>query len=222
MSQGNPAGPPSERVRLIRHRTRGEYERAVVDAILDEALVAHLGFCDAEGQPFVVPTLHVRDGDVVYCHGSAAGRTTGALADGTPACLTVTLIDGLVMARSVANHSANYRSVMLLGRARAVEDPGEKLAALRAVTEHIAPGRWGEARLPSESELREVTVAALPIDEASAKIRVGPPGDDEADYELPVWAGVLPIHTSYGPPEPCPRLGEGVAPPAHVTRYSRP
>ncbi|HUA12312.1 MAG TPA: pyridoxamine 5'-phosphate oxidase family protein [Solirubrobacteraceae bacterium] len=222
MPEQSPAAPPSDRVRLRRHRERAAYGRDAIDAILDEALIAHLGICDEAGQPFVVPTLHARAGDVVYCHGSAAGRATRALAASTPACLTVTLIDGLVMARAVANHSANYRSVMLLGRARPVEEREEKLAALEAVTEHIAPGRWGEARLPSDSELREVTVVALPLDEASAKIRVGPPTDDEGDYALDVWAGVLPFHTAYGPPEPCPRLADGIAVPASVAGYSRP
>jgi len=217
-----PAAPPSERVRVRRHRERSAYERELVDAILDRGLVAHLGICDESGQPFVIPTLHARSGDTVYCHGSAASRTMRAMQGGAPACLTVTLLDGLVMARSVANHSANYRSVMILGQARPVSEREEKLAALRAVVEHVVPGRWQEARLPTDNELAETTVLALAIDEYSAKLRSGPPGDDEPDYALAVWAGVLPIAAQYGEPEPCPRLPDGVALPERIAHYSRP
>ncbi len=148
------APPPSDRVRLRRKRERGSYDRGVIDAILDEALIAHLGIVDEDGQPFVIPTLHARSGDLVYCHGSSASRTLRALATGAPACLTVSLIDGLVLARSAMHHSANYRSAMLIGRATIVEDLDEKRAALRAVVEHIVPGRWDDVRAPSENELR--------------------------------------------------------------------
>ncbi|MGD0453420.1 MAG: pyridoxamine 5'-phosphate oxidase family protein [Solirubrobacteraceae bacterium] len=216
------APPPSERVRLRRKRERASYDRGVIDAILDEALIAHLGIVDDEGQPFVIPTLHARSGDVVYCHGSTASRTLRALASGAQACLTVSLIDGLVLARAAMHHSANYRSAMLLGRASIVEDPDEKRAALRAVVEHIVPGRWDDVRAPSDNELRATSVLALPIDEASAKVRSGGPLDDEEDYALPAWAGVIPLSSTARPPEPDARLRAGIAPPAYVTDYRRP
>ena len=169
--QATPAPPASDRVRLRRKRERGSYDRGVIDAILDEALVAHLGIVDAEGQPFVIPTLHARSGDLVYCHGSTASRTLRALAAGAPACLTVSLLDGLVLARSAMHHSANYRSAMLVGRASSVEDLDEKRAALRAIVEHIVPGRWREVRPPRDNELKATSVLAIPIEEASAKVR---------------------------------------------------
>src|SRR5579862_5211321 len=149
-SEGTPAQPPSERVRARRKRERASYEREAIDTILDEALMAHLGFVDEHGQPFVTPTLHARCGELVYCHGSSASRTLRALAGGAPACLTVSLIDGLVLARSAMHHSANYRSVMLLGQAQSVEDPAEKLTALEALIEHTIPGRWPTVRVPTE------------------------------------------------------------------------
>ncbi len=212
---------PSERVRVRRKRERGSYDRALIDAILDEALIAHLGIADEHGQPFVIPTLHARCGDVVYCHGSAASRTLRALAGGAPACLTVSLIDGLVLARAAMHHSANYRSVMLIGTARTVSDPVEKRAALEAVVEHIVPGRASEVREPSENELRATAVVALPIEEASAKVRTGPPLDDEDDYELSAWAGVIPLSLAAGAPVPDARLAPGTPTPAHVSGYVR-
>ena len=218
----DPARPASDRVRLRRRRERGLYDRPVIDAILDEALIAHLGIADEHGQPLVIPTLHARCGEVVYLHGSAAGRTTRVLAAGTPACLTVSLLDGLVLARSAMHHSANYRSAMLLGKARSVREPAEKLAALEAIVEHIVPGRWRDVRTPTENELKATSVLALPIDEASAKIRSGPPLDDEEDYSLSVWAGVLPLLTEAGAPRPDPRLRAHIVPPAYVTSYRRP
>jgi nitroimidazol reductase NimA-like FMN-containing flavoprotein (pyridoxamine 5'-phosphate oxidase superfamily) len=221
-AQETPTPPASNRVRLRRKRERGSHERAAIDAILDEALISHLGFADEHGQPFVIPTLHARSGDVVYCHGSSASRTLRTLAAGAPACLTVSLLDGLVLARSAMHHSANYRSVMLLGRARPVQDEAEKLAAFEAIVEHIVPGRWDEVRPPTANEMKATAVLALPIDEASAKIRTGPPLDDEEDYELPVWAGVLPIGTDVGGPLPDPRLRDGIPVPAHVAAYRRP
>jgi nitroimidazol reductase NimA-like FMN-containing flavoprotein (pyridoxamine 5'-phosphate oxidase superfamily) len=216
------APPASDRVRLRRKRERGSYDRAVIDAILDEALIAHLGIADESGQPIVIPTLHARDGDLVYCHGSVASRTLRALAAGARACLTVSLIDGLVLARSAMHHSANYRSAVLLGTARSVEEPAEKLAALRAVVEHIVPGRWGEIRPPSENELTATAVIAIPIEEASAKVRTGAPIDDEEDYALSAWAGVIPLSISAGAPEPDALLAAGIALPPHVERYRRP
>ncbi len=216
------APPPSDRVRLRRKRERGSYDRGVIDAILDEALIAHLGIVDEHGQPFVIPTLHARSGDVVYCHGSTASRTLRALAAGAPTCLTVSLIDGLVLARSAMHHSANYRSAMLIGQAAIVEDPDEKRAALRAVVEHIVPGRWADVRAPTENELAATSVLALAIDEASAKVRSGGPLDDEEDYALPAWAGVIPLASQARAPEPDTRLRAGIAPPPYVTGYRRP
>ncbi len=213
---------PSERVRLRRRRERAAYDRATIDAILDEALIAHLGVADEDGQPFVIPTLHARCEDLVYVHGSSVSRTLRRLSAGAPACLTVSLIDGLVLARASMHHSANYRSAILLGRARAVEDEREKLAALEAIVEHIVPGRWSEARPPSENELKATAVLALSIEEASAKVRSGPPADDEADYELPVWAGVIPLAERAGEPIADPRLPAGIAVPGAIARYARP
>jgi uncharacterized protein len=221
-TQNTPAEPSSERVRLRRKRERGSYERVVIDAILDEALIAHLGIVDEHGQPFVIPTLHARSGDVVYCHGSTASRTLRALAAGAPACLTVTLIDGLVLARSAMHHSANYRSAMLIGQATLLEDLDEKQAALRAVVEHIVPGRWDDVRAPSANELRATAVLELPIAECSAKVRTGGPLDDEEDYALGAWAGVIPLASLAGAPEPDQRLRAGIEPPSYVSAYRRP
>lgn len=212
---------PSERVRLRRKRERGSHDRQTINQILDEALIAHLGIADEHGQPFVIPTLHARHEDRVYLHGSTASRALGALRDGVPVCLTVSLLDGLVLARAAMHHSANYRSVMLLGRATLLEDPAEKLLALETVVEHIVPGRWAEARPPSQNELKATAVLSLPIEEASAKIRTGPPQDDEEDYALPVWAGVLPISAQPLAPQPDPRLQAGVGLPAGIARYAR-
>jgi hypothetical protein len=209
-------------VRVRRRRERGSYDRKVIDAILDEALVAHLGIADADGQPLVIPTLHARSGDVVYCHGSAASRTLRALAEGARACLTVTLLDALVLARSAMHHSANYRSVMLLGDAQVVEEPREKLAALEAIVEHIVPGRWADVRRPSENELKATSVLALTIEEASAKVRSGPPLDDEEDYAMDVWAGVIPFASEPLEAQPDPRLPAGIVAPRYVAGYRRP
>jgi uncharacterized protein len=213
---------PSERVRVRRKRERGRYEKDVIEAILDEALVAHLGITADDGQPFVIPTLHARSGSVVYCHGSLGSRTIRALAAGAPACLTVSLIDGLVLARSAMHHSANYRSVMLLGQAREVTDPPQKRAALEAIVEHIVPGRWREVREPTDKELAATAVVSLPIDEASAKIRSGGPVDDEPDLELPVWAGVLPLASTVGAPQPDPQLDPAIPLPSYLRPYRRP
>jgi nitroimidazol reductase NimA-like FMN-containing flavoprotein (pyridoxamine 5'-phosphate oxidase superfamily) len=216
------SAPSSERVRLRRKRERGSHERAAIDAILDEALIAHVGIADEHGQPFVIPTLHARIGDAVYLHGSTASRTLRALRDGAPACLTVSLLDGLVLARAAMHHSANYRSVMLLGQARIVESEQEKLLALEAIVEHIVPGRSAEARPPSENEMKATTVLAMGIDEASAKIRSGPPQDDEEDYALPIWAGVIPLVTEARAPQPDPRLDRAIVAPPSATDYRRP
>jgi uncharacterized protein len=198
---------------------RAAYDREAIAAILDEALVAHLGFAH-EGQPYVIPTLHARLGEEVYFHGSAASRTIRALGVGAPVCLTVTLLDGLVLARSAVHHSVNYRSVVVFGTARPVEELSERSAALRAFTERLIPGRWGEVRPPTVKELKAIHVLALPLDDASAKIRVGPPVDDEEDYALGAWAGVIPLRTNAGAPIPDARLAPGIAPSDAVRRWT--
>jgi uncharacterized protein len=201
---------PSTRMRVRRMPARGVYERERIEAILDEALVAHIGFA-VEGEPYVIPTLHARVGESVYFHGSSASRTVRALAAGAQMCLTVTLLDGLVLARSAVHHSVNYRSVVVLGQARAIEEPAEKMAAIEAFTERLIPGRWDEARPPTAKELKAIQVLSLPLDEASAKLRTGPPVDDEEDYALEAWAGVVPLRTVAGAPIPDARLAEGIA-----------
>jgi len=222
LEQQPAASAPSERVRVRRKRERGSYEREVIDQILDEALIAHLGITGEDGQPFVIPTLHGRCGGVVYCHGSLGSRTMKALSAGAPACLTVSLIDGLVLARSAMHHSANYRSVMLLSRARAVSEPLQKRAALEAIVEHIVPGRWREVREPTDKELAATAVVSLPIEEASAKIRRGGPVDDEPDLERAVWAGVLPLTSTVGAPLPDSLLDPGIPLPSYLRPYRRP
>jgi nitroimidazol reductase NimA-like FMN-containing flavoprotein (pyridoxamine 5'-phosphate oxidase superfamily) len=217
-----PRSAPSERSRVRRAPARADYDRATIDAILDEALVAHLGFA-VDGQPYVIPTLHARSGDVVYVHGSAASRMVRSLTDPahpTPACLTVTLLDGLVLARSAFHHSMNYRSVVVLGQARAVAGDDERMVALEAFTERLVPGRWDEVRPPTRQELKGTDVLALGLDEASAKVRAGGPVDDEQDYGLDVWAGVVPLALRAGAPVPDARLAGGVAPSAAVTGWA--
>ena len=188
-----------ENLRIKREPQRGVYDRATIDAILDEALLCHLGF-EVDGQPYVIPTLHARIGDRLYVHGSAASRMLRHAASGVRVCVTVTLLDGIVLARSVFNHSINYRSVVVLGTATNVED-AEKAEALRAFTDHVAPGRWDEARQPTEQELKATWVLALPLTEASAKVRSGPPEDDAEDLDFPVWSGVVPVHLVAEPSE---------------------
>lgn len=215
-----PKSAPSPRTRLARHPERGTFDRARIDAILDEALVCHVGFVH-EGAPVVVPTLHARVGDTLYLHGSPASRMLTTLAGGCELCLTVTLLDGLVLARSVFDHSVNYRSVMVFGRARPVDDPAEKLVALEAVTEHVAPGRWGDARTPNARELAVTAVLALPLEEVAAKVRAGPPGDDAAAEGTEVWAGVVPLRTVAGRPEAAAGVPEGREVPAYLHAYLR-
>jgi uncharacterized protein len=204
----SPPLSPSSRTRVRRKPSRASYERSTIDAILDEGMVAHMGFA-VDGQPYVIPTLHARVGDTVYFHGSAASRTVRALASGTAACLTVTLLDGLVLARSVAHHSVNYRSVVVFGTATSVQTVEEREVAMRAFTERLLPGRWAEVRAPTEKELRSIGVLSLPLNDASAKLRTGPPLDDEPDYALETWAGVIPLRTLPGAPVPDPRLPAG-------------
>jgi nitroimidazol reductase NimA-like FMN-containing flavoprotein (pyridoxamine 5'-phosphate oxidase superfamily) len=213
---------PSQRTRVRRLPERGRYERAAIDAVLDAGLVAHLGFV-ADGQPLVIPTLHARVGDEVFVHGSSASRTLRTLAEGFPACLTVTLLDGVVLARSVFEHSMNYRSVVVLGRAMPVVEPEEKLAALEAFTEKLLPGRWAEAREPTRKELRATSVLRLPLDEASAKIRDGGPEDgDTPDAELDVWAGHVPLVVKALDPVPDATLRPGIPVPPGLRPYRRP
>jgi hypothetical protein len=190
---------PTERTQVKRLPKRAVYDKAEVYAILDAGYVCHVGFI-AGGQPCVIPTGYARAGDLLYLHGSAASRMLRALDQGADVCVTVTLLDGFVLARSAFHHSMNYRSVVVFARARLVTDPVEKVEALRAFTEHVLPGRWAEVRQPNASELAATKVLALPLDEASAKVRTGPPIDDEADYALPVWAGVVPIRMERGEP----------------------
>lgn len=188
---------PTPRTRVVREHERGVYDRDTINRILDEAFLCHVGFV-ADGQPFVIPTSFGRKGDVLYIHGSAASRMLRNLDKGIPVCITVTLLDGLVLARSVFNHSMNYRSVVILGTATIVDDPQEKLAALRTLSEHIIPQRWDDSRQPNEKELKATSVLRVPIEEYSAKIRVGPPIDDEPDYTYPTWAGVIPLEMRTG------------------------
>jgi nitroimidazol reductase NimA-like FMN-containing flavoprotein (pyridoxamine 5'-phosphate oxidase superfamily) len=193
----NPTTSTTARTRVVREPQRAVYDRAAVNQILDEAFLCHVGFV-ADGQPFVIPTSYGRDGNVLYIHGSAASRMLRNLDQGVAVCITATLLDGLVLARSVFNHSMNYRSVVILGTATLVSDPAEKLAALRALSEHIIPHRWDDSRQPNEKELKATSVLRLPINEFSAKARVGPAVDDEEDYLFPTWAGVIPLDMTVG------------------------
>jgi uncharacterized protein len=211
---------PTPRTRLVREPQRAVYDRAVAYEILDEGFICHVGFV-IDGQPFVIPTGYGRAGDSLYIHGSAASRMLRNLDQGVAVCVTVTLIDGLVLARSIFNHSMNYRSVVVLGTAVAVQNPTEKLEALRLLSEHILPGRWVESRQPNEKEIKATLVMRLPIEEFSAKVRQGPPIDDEEDYTFPTWAGVIPLKVVPGAPIDDPRLGQGLAAPAYAMRYSR-
>jgi uncharacterized protein len=213
--------PPSERTRVRREPERGAYDRAAIDAILDEGLVCHLGFVH-QAQPFVIPTLYARIEDELYVHGSSASRMLRTLDGGVDACLTVTLVDGLVLARSIFNHSINYRSVVVLGRAAEVVERGEKLRALEAFSDRLVPGRWTEVRGPNATELKATAILRLPLAEASAKIRTGPPEDYEEDLAVRVWAGVIPLTLAAGEPVPDPRLSSELDAPtwAPTTRRS--
>jgi nitroimidazol reductase NimA-like FMN-containing flavoprotein (pyridoxamine 5'-phosphate oxidase superfamily) len=200
---------PTSRTKIARLPKRAVYDKAQVYEILDEGFLCHVGFA-VEGQPYVIPTGYVRVGEKIYLHGSAASRMLRSLDSGIDVCVTVTLVDGFVLARSVFHHSMNYRSVVILGTAQLVTERAEKLDALRSFTNHIAPGRWEEARQPSDQELKSTSVLAMALEEVSAKMRTGPPMDDDDDYALPVWAGVIPIHQQIGEPVPDPRLLHGI------------
>jgi uncharacterized protein len=204
----------------VREPHRGSFDRETIYKILDEGFVCHVGF-SMDGQPYVIPTMFARVGDAIYFHGSAASRMLRGVSSGLSVCVTVTLIDGLVLARSVFNHSMNYRSVVALGNATLVDAAEEKLAALRAFTEKILPGRWNDARQPSEKELKATSILRLPLSEVSAKMRTGPVEDDAEDYALPVWAGVLPLRLAAGEPARDARCEPALAVPGSVAAFDR-
>jgi nitroimidazol reductase NimA-like FMN-containing flavoprotein (pyridoxamine 5'-phosphate oxidase superfamily) len=205
---------------VVREPHRAVYDREAVYRILDEGFLCHIGFA-VDGQPFVIPTSYGRHGDSLYIHGSAASRMLRQMKNGITICITVTLLDGLVLARSVFNHSMNYRSVVILGKATLVDDAEEKLSALRTLSEHILPGRWDDARQPDEKELKATSVLRVPIEEFSAKVRTGPAIDDEEDYSFPTWAGVVPLETVAGPPIDDARLLPGQEVPEYANHYTR-
>jgi len=209
---------PTPRTRVVREPQRAVYDRDTVNAILDEAFLCHVGFA-VDNQPYVIPTSYGRKDDTLYIHGSAASRMLRNLDQGIPVCVTVTLLDGLVLARSIFSHSMNYRSVVILGTATIVNDPAEKLAALRALSEHIIPNRWEDSRQPNEKELKATSVLRLPITEFSAKVRVGPAVDDEEDYSFPTWAGVIPLEIKVGEAIRDERCEQDL--PAYLKNYKR-
>ncbi len=211
---------PTPHTRLIREHERGVYDREAVYKILDAGFICHVGFVQ-NGQPFVIPTGYGRNSDTLYIHGSAASRMLKEVNQGIPVCVTVTLLDGLVLARSIFNHSMNYRSVVILGQAKIIDDPAEKLEALRLLSEHIIPGRWADSRFPNERELKATTILKLPIQEFSAKVRQGPVVDDAEDMSYPTWAGILPLPVVPGAPIPDEKLDAGIPVPAYVKGYVR-
>jgi nitroimidazol reductase NimA-like FMN-containing flavoprotein (pyridoxamine 5'-phosphate oxidase superfamily) len=217
MPRNGSSQAPSARTRVRRMPARGHYDRPTVHAILDGGLICHVGYV-IDGQPYVTPTGYWREGDRVYWHGSSASRMLRQQKEGIPVCFTVTHLDGIVFARSGFHHSMNYRSVMALGNAATVEGDAAKLAALEAFSERLAPGRWREIRPPTVQELKATTVLHMDLSEASAKIRIGDPVDDEPDYALPCWAGILPIRLAAGTPQPDARLPAGTAPPDYLRR----
>jgi nitroimidazol reductase NimA-like FMN-containing flavoprotein (pyridoxamine 5'-phosphate oxidase superfamily) len=212
----------SDRTRLHRHPERGHHDLATVHGILDEALTCTVAWVDPDGAPRALPTIQARIDDTLYLHGSRAARAWKAVAAGAEVCVVATLIDELVLARTSPHHSMNYRSAVVYGRAREVTDPAELAAAARAITRHVLPGREDDAAEPREKDWRETLILAMPIEEASAKVRTGPPADDEADLALDVWAGTLPLHTVVGEPTPSPDLRAGIAPPDYLKGYRRP
>jgi len=207
----------TKRTEFRRLPGRGSHDWDTINAILDTGFLAHVGFC-VDGQPYVIPTLYGRDGGKLYLHGSAASRMLGTLETGVPGCITVTLVDGLVLARSAFHHSMNYRSVIAFGTAHRIDEPAQKTRALRIISEHLIAGRWNDVRKPSENELKATAVLEFAIEEASAKIRTGPPLDDEEDYSLPVWAGILPLSLEAKSPVSDFRLRDGIEVPEYVLR----
>ena len=211
---------PTDRTRVRRYPARAAYDRAVVDAVLDEGMYCHVGFT-VDGQPYVIPTIYVRDGDRILIHGSPMSRMLRMAAAGTPLCVTVTLADGVVLARSAFHHSMNYRSVVVLGQAREVADQEAKLAAMRALVDHLIPGRWAEVRTPTPGEIAGTIILELPIDEVSAKVRTGGPIDSEDDYALNVWAGHIPVRLAPAAPIPDDRLPAGIEVPDYIRFWRR-
>ncbi|MEA3502312.1 MAG: pyridoxamine 5'-phosphate oxidase family protein [Actinomycetota bacterium] len=218
MSTADTPAPQSSRMTVNRSPHRGHYDRETVDAIFDEALICHVGFV-AAGSPFVIPTIHARVGDLLYFHGSPASRMMRLMKKGIEVCVTATLVDGIVAARSVFNHSLGFRSAMVIGPARLVDSPEERAIALEAITNAVLPGRWAEARPPSRNEDKGTLVVAVPIEEFSAKIRGNEVSDEPEDYDLPIWAGAIPLSTLAGAAEPDPRLAEGIDIPESVRRF---
>lgn len=212
---------PSERTRVKRIPERGIYDRETIDTILDEGLVCHVGFA-VDDQPYVIPTGYARSGDQLIIHGSSASRMLRALADDINLCVTVTHLDAMVLARSAFHHSMNFRSVVILGKATLVEDEAEKTEAMRLLVEHLIPGQWEECRGPNDIEMKATTIMTIPLNEASAKVRTGPPGEEEEDYALAHWAGVIPLPMVPGVPEPDPKLADGIDVPDYVKDYRRP
>lgn len=212
---------PSDRTTVRRLPDLADYDGEVINAIVDEALVCHVGFID-DGCPIVIPTIHARAGETLYFHGSPASRMVRRMKKGIDVCVTITLVDGLIIARAPFHSSLSYRSVVVFGTARAVEDVAEKWEAFRIITEHVAPGRWNDSRLPNDSETRRTSILAVPLAEASAKVSIGPPEDDAEDYDLPLWAGEIPLRTVAGPPVPDPALRGPVEVPQYLLDYRRP
>ncbi len=210
--------PVTRRNRVKRLAERGQYDKAVIYPIVDEAIICHVGFVVGD-QPFVIPTIHARRDDTILFHGAKASRLLKHIQAGNPLCVTVTLLDGLVMARSVFHHSMNYRSAVLYGHGQLIEPGRGKMEALRLISEAVMPGRWDDARQPTRKEMNATTVVAMPIDSASAKVRVGPPGDDDEDYALPVWAGVVPIGQQIGRPIDDPLLNKGINVPDYIADF---
>jgi hypothetical protein len=211
--------PISNRNRVKRISNNSDYSKETVHAIIDEALFCHLGIIH-DGEPVVIPTIHARMGDQIVFHGSNASRLL-KISNNNEICVTITLLDGLVMARSLFNSSMNYRSAVIFGKGEIIKDHDERMAAFKSITDHIAPGRWDDARQPNNSELKQTSVVRMPIDEASAKISMGPPDDEDEDYALDYWAGVIPINQTYGEPESDPILQEGITIPDYLKNYCR-
>lgn len=212
--------PSTNLNRVVRKPERGNYDKATIYPIIDEALVCHVAFVQ-DGHPFVIPTLHARDGDSILLHGSSTSRLIEHAGAGNELCIGITLVDGIVLARTVFNHSINYRSVVLFGSGSAIEGRAEKMAVLAAFTERLLPGRWDDARLPTEQELKATGAVRVPINLASAKVRTGPPKDDAEDLGLPIWAGVLPLRIAYGDLQADPKLSGGIAIPDYLQEYLR-
>ncbi len=205
----------SYRSKINRLPSRGYYDKETINQIIDEALYCHVSFVH-RNQPYIIPTIHARMGDSIVLHGAKGSRMLKHIAEGNEICIAITLMDGLVLARSVFHHSMNYRAVVIFGKGKLLENKVKKLEALKTITEHLIPGRWEDARKPNEKELNATTVVSIDIDEASAKIRTGPPKDDDEDYNLPVWAGVIPILQKFDSPENDPKLSEDIVLPNYI------